>query len=72
MPCTGFLRTDPAFVLRFLQAYKYDVEASFEVYVNYYRFMHTNRDFYVGFNINNPEVISSPPPASIATETIPL
>ena len=53
---SGFIRTDVPFIMRFLRARKFDVEDSFAVYVNYYRFMHHNRDFFIGFNVNNSEV----------------
>ena len=52
----GFIRTDATFVMRFLRARKFDAQDAFEVYVNYYRFMHSQRDFFLGYNINNPEV----------------
>lgn len=55
-PDVGFIRTDTAFVMRFLRARKFDAPDAFDVYVNYYRFMHSQHDFFLGYNINNPEI----------------
>lgn len=52
----GFLRTDTEFILRFLRARKYKPQEAFEVFLNYYHFMHRNHSFYAGYNVNNPEV----------------
>lgn len=55
-PDVGFLRTDTEFILRFLRARKYKPQEAFEVFLNYYHFMHRNHSFYAGYNVNNPEV----------------
>jgi len=58
-PDVGFIRTDPQFAMRFLRARKFDAHDAFDVYVNYYRFMHSQRDFFLGYNINNLEIRSA-------------
>ena len=46
--------------MRFLRATKFDAQEAFEIFVNYYNFMHRNhQNFYVGYNVNNPEVCLS-------------
>ncbi|XP_050309796.1 clavesin-2-like [Anthonomus grandis grandis] len=60
-------RTDDAFLLRFLRARKFNVEAAHRLFVNYYRFKENNPEFFDGVQLKNlleigcDDIITVPP-----------
>jgi hypothetical protein len=52
----GTLQTDDEFLIRFLRARKLCVKDALEVYENYFRFLHRNRELCFGLKIEDAEV----------------
>jgi len=50
----GFLCTDDEFLLRFLCARKFKIEASFNLLVNYYLYRQRHRHLFIGLNVQDP------------------
>lgn len=50
----GFLCTEDEFLLRFLNARKFKIEASFNLLVNYYLYRQRHRHLFIGLNVQDP------------------
>jgi CRAL/TRIO, N-terminal domain len=50
----GFLCTEDEFLLRFLNARKFKIEASFNLLVNYYLYRQRQRHLFIGLNVQDP------------------
>ncbi|XP_046445521.1 clavesin-2-like [Daphnia pulex] len=55
-PDAGTLQTDDEFLMRFLRARKLCVKDALEVYENYFRFLHRNRELCFGLKIEDAEI----------------
>ncbi|CAB3377130.1 Hypothetical predicted protein [Cloeon dipterum] len=53
-PDVGFLCTEDEFLLRFLNARKFKIEASFNLLVNYYLYRQKYRHLFIGLNVHDP------------------
>ncbi|XP_064652168.1 clavesin-2-like [Lineus longissimus] len=55
-PDIDFLRTDDAFILRFLRARKFDTFESFKLYARYFEYRQINRNLFKKFHAGEPGV----------------
>lgn len=55
-PDIGFLRTDDAFILRFLRARKFNQIETFKLLAQYFQYRQQNLDMFQSFKADNPGI----------------
>ncbi|UYV61507.1 CLVS1 [Cordylochernes scorpioides] len=55
-PDVEYLRTDDAFILRFLRARKFDVTATFKLYTQYFVYRQRNNKLFLGFQASEGDI----------------
>ncbi|XP_070534833.1 clavesin-2-like [Ptychodera flava] len=55
-PDIKFIRTDDAFILRFLRARKFDTYEAFRLYARYYEYRQIHKAIFQEFSVSNPEM----------------
>ncbi|XP_074656075.1 clavesin-2-like [Tubulanus polymorphus] len=58
-PDIDFLRTDDAFLVRFLRARKFDAFETFKLYARYFEYRQTNRNLFRKFHASEPGIKSA-------------